>query len=330
MLKQKLKEKYPNENFDCYLSRYEYYLLLNKHESKNKILGFTHKQFSVLISQQFYSTIREWPEIIGLKESLKFELREVIEKGLLSQQYFISDATSVKIVSFMETRRKCVIFHNSKIDDKFLKGIFDKCFRLKTTSCKSDSSIVASNHQNSHNVQNSTEAENNCLIEINNGSLNRNKVDTQSNGICNTEVDNIQKESKAMILDAKTENIESIEPIDYGISNNLDNPIPSTSDFGQLNAAQNLQQNIEKTKSLSLTPTKKNKNYVIKYSLSEVSKITVYSDAHIKLVWIEKTNIISNTPRKRNISEKLDNSTKKSITDYFRPTPDKKRKLDFE
>jgi hypothetical protein len=61
-----------------------------------------------------------------------------------------------------------------------------------------------------------------------------------------------------------------------------------------------------------------------------VSKITVYSDAHIKLVWIEKTNIISNTPRKRNISEKLDNSTKKSITDYFRPTPDKKRKLDFE
>jgi hypothetical protein len=100
----------------------------------------------------------------------------------------------------------------------------------------------------SHNVQNSTEAENNCLIEINNGSLNRNKVDTQSNGICNTEVDNIQKESKAMILDAKTENIESIEPIDYGISNNLDNPIPSTSDFGQLNAAQNLQQNIEKTK----------------------------------------------------------------------------------
>jgi hypothetical protein len=148
----------------------------------------------------------------------------------------------------METRRKCVIFHNSKIDDKFPKGIFDKCFRLKTTSCKSDSSIVASNHQNSHNVQNSTEAENNCLIEINNGSLNRNKVDTQSNGICNTEVDNIQKESKAMILDAKTENIESIEPIDYGISNNLDNPIPSTSDFGQLNAAQNLQQNIEKTK----------------------------------------------------------------------------------
>ncbi len=329
MLKQKLKEKYPKENFDSYLSRYEYYLLLNKHESKNKILGFAYKQFSILITKHFSSTIRGWPEIIGLKESLKFEEREVIEKGLLSQQYFISDATSVKIVPFMETRRKCVIFHNSKINNKFPKREFDKCFYLKRISCKSDSPIVENNHQNSPNVQNSTEVENNCLIEINNGSLNRIKVDTQSNEICNTEVDNNQKESKAMISNAKTENIESIEPIDYEISNNLDNPIPSTSYSGEANAAQNLLQNIEKTKSLGLTPTK-DKNYVIKYSLSEVSKITAYSDAHIKLVWIEKTNIIANTPRKRNIREKSDNSTNKPITDYFRPTPDKRRKLDFQ
>jgi hypothetical protein len=328
MLKQKLKEKYPKENFDSYLSRYEYYLLLNKHESKNKILGFTYKQFSILITKHFSSTIREWPEIIALKEGLKFEEREVIDKGLLSQQYFINDATSVKIVSFMETRRKCVIFHNSKINNKFPKGEFDKCFYLKRISCKSDLPIVENNHQNSPKVQNSTEVENNCLIEINDGSHNRIKVDTQPNGICNTEVDN-QKESKTMVSNAKTENIESIEPIDYGISNNLDNPIPSTSNSSEVNAAQNLQQNIEKTKSLDLTPTK-NKNYVIKYSLLEVSKITAYSNAHIKLVWFEKTNIIANTPRKRNISEKSDNSTKKSITDYFRPTPDKRRRLDFQ
>ncbi len=319
---QKLKQKYTNQNFFCYLSRYEYYLLLNKHESKNKILAFTYKQFSILISQRFGSSIRDWPEIIGLRENLQFEEREIIEKGLISQQLLISDATCVKMVSFMETGRKCIIFHNSKIDDKFPKGIFDKCFYLKTISCKSDSTSVENNSLNNAILQNSTVMSNNCMTRIidENKNINGNNAGTHLTGICNTEVDKSQIVSEA--LSSNSENSESTEPLNNRICDNLISPIPSTSN-SEVNTAEN-------NESMATAITKKNKNYVMKYSISEVSKITAYSDAHIKLVWIEKPYIIANTPRKRNISEKSDNSTKKSITDYFRPTPDKKRKLDFE
>ncbi len=297
ILKQKLEEKYLNENFDCYLSRYEYYLLLNKHESKNKILGFTHKQFSVLISQQLYSSIRDWPEIIGLRENLQFEEREVIEKGLLSQQLLISDATSVKIVSFMETGRKCIIFYNSKIDDKFPKGIFDKCFYLKTINCKSDSLSVENNSPNNANLQNSTVMENNCITGIieENENFSQNNVETQSTGICNTEVDKSQIVSKAMKSNSKTENIESTEPLHNRICENPISPIPSISN-SEVNTAEYLRQNNE---SMTTAITKKNKNYVIKYSISEVSKITACSDAIIlNLSGLERRILLPTLPEK--------------------------------